>query len=159
MGVVKEQLSILGPTDLYILNEVDDGVTRTDYRDVGRELAEALKMNYAFGVEFIEVDPLNMGIDLPTIEAIKRFVSMGNGVALVPHLTIAHELAAGELVRITVDELEFKRVLRLVHRRHDGHLSHADLRHVGVPGVLGERRASTQCQRADREAAPQQAAS
>ena len=58
-----------------------------------------------------------MGIDLPTIEAIKRFVAMGNGVALVPHLTIAHELEAGELVRVTVEELEFKRVLRLVHRR------------------------------------------
>jgi len=58
-----------------------------------------------------------MAIDLPTIEAIKRFVGMGNGVALVPHLTIAHELEAGELVRVTVDELEFKRVLRLVHRR------------------------------------------
>jgi len=61
--------------------------------------------------------PLNMSIDLPTIEAIKRFVAMGNGVALVPHLTIAHELAAGELVPVTVDELEFKRVLRLAHRR------------------------------------------
>jgi DNA-binding transcriptional LysR family regulator len=58
-----------------------------------------------------------MGIDLPTIEAIKRFVAMGNGVALVPHPTMAHELEAGELVRVTVDELEFKRVLRLVHRR------------------------------------------
>jgi DNA-binding transcriptional LysR family regulator len=61
--------------------------------------------------------PLNMGIDLPTIEAIKRFVAMGNGVALVPHLTVARELEMGELVRVTVDELEFKRVLRLVHRR------------------------------------------
>ncbi len=39
--------------------------------------------------------PLNMGIDLPTIEAIKRFVAMGNGVALVPHLTVARELEVG----------------------------------------------------------------
>jgi DNA-binding transcriptional LysR family regulator len=62
--------------------------------------------------------PLNMGIDLPTIEAIKRFVAMGNGVALVPHLTIARELELGELVKVTVDELEMKRVLRLVHRRN-----------------------------------------
>jgi DNA-binding transcriptional LysR family regulator len=61
--------------------------------------------------------PLNMAIDLPTIEAIKRFVAMGNGVALVPHLTVARELEAGDLVRVTVDELEMKRVLRLVHRR------------------------------------------
>ncbi len=61
--------------------------------------------------------PLNMGIELPTIEAIKRFVAMGNGVALVPHLTVARELETGDLVRVKVDELETKRVLRLVHRR------------------------------------------
>ncbi len=61
--------------------------------------------------------PLNMRIELPTIEAIKRFVAMGNGVALVPHLTVARELETGDLMHVTVDELEFKRVLRLVHRR------------------------------------------
>ena len=58
-----------------------------------------------------------MGIELPTIEAIKRFVAMGNGVALVPHMTVARELETGDLVRVPVDELEMKRVLRLVHRR------------------------------------------
>jgi DNA-binding transcriptional LysR family regulator len=61
--------------------------------------------------------PLNMGIELPTIEAIKRFVAMGNGVALVPLLTVVDELERGDLVRVTVNELEMKRVLRLVHRR------------------------------------------
>ncbi|HUA97698.1 MAG TPA: LysR family transcriptional regulator [Terracidiphilus sp.] len=61
--------------------------------------------------------PLNMGIELPTIEAIKRFVAMGGGVALVPHLTVARELASGDLVQIPVDELDVRRVLRLIHRR------------------------------------------
>ena len=61
--------------------------------------------------------PLHMDVELPTIEAIKRFVAMGNGVALVPHLTVVQELESGELVRVTVDELEMRRVLRLVHRR------------------------------------------
>jgi DNA-binding transcriptional LysR family regulator len=61
--------------------------------------------------------PLNMGIELPTIEAIKRFVAMGNGVALVPHLAVERELEIGELVRVRIDELEARRVLRLVHRR------------------------------------------
>lgn len=61
--------------------------------------------------------PLNMGIELPTIDAIKHFVALGNGVALVPHLTVARELENGTLVRVPVSELEFKRVLRLVHRR------------------------------------------
>ena len=61
--------------------------------------------------------PLNMGIELPTIEAIKRFVAMGNGVALIPHLTVAQELKSGDLVRIPVEDLEARRILRLVHRR------------------------------------------
>ena len=68
--------------------------------------------------------PLNMGIELPTIEAIKRFVAMGNGVALVPNLTVARELETGELVAVSVSELEMRRVLRLVHRRL-GTLSYA----------------------------------
>ena len=68
--------------------------------------------------------PLNMCVELPTIEAIKRFVAMGNGVALVPHLTVARELETRELVAVPVTELEMKRVLRLVHRRQ-GTLSYA----------------------------------
>ncbi|HEY1984972.1 MAG TPA: LysR family transcriptional regulator [Terracidiphilus sp.] len=68
--------------------------------------------------------PLNMGIELPTIEAIKRFVAMGNGVALVPHLTVARELETGDLVAVPVTELEMKRVLRMAHRRQ-GTLSYA----------------------------------
>jgi len=63
LAVVKSQLDILKPTDLFILDEVDNGVTRTDYRDVARELAQALKMNYAYGVEFLEIDPLNLGLE------------------------------------------------------------------------------------------------
>ncbi len=61
--------------------------------------------------------PLHMGIELPTIEAIKRFVAMGNGVALVPHLSVARELETGDLIRVSVDELDVHRVLRLAHRR------------------------------------------
>lgn len=68
--------------------------------------------------------PLHMDTELPTIEAIKRFVAMGNGVALVPRLTAARELETGELVGVPVAELEMKRVLRLVHRRQ-GTMSYA----------------------------------
>jgi endonuclease/exonuclease/phosphatase family metal-dependent hydrolase len=68
LTVVKNQLDLLKPTDLLILNEVDYGVTRSDYRDVARELAQALKMNYAYGVEFLEIDPLNLGLEKVTLE-------------------------------------------------------------------------------------------
>jgi len=95
---------------------------RVSITDLGEELFVAHNVTSPLRRKVIEAfqryrTPLNMGIELPTIEAIKRFVAMGNGVALVPHLTVAHELETRLLVRIPVDELDIKRVLRLVHRR------------------------------------------
>lgn len=90
--------------------------------DLGKELFVAHNVTSPLRRKVIEAfqryrTPLNMAIELPTIEAIKRFVAMGNGVALVPHLTVSRELESGDLVQIPVDELEVRRVLRLVHRR------------------------------------------
>ena len=68
--------------------------------------------------------PLNMQVELPTIEAIKRFVAMGNGVALVPGICVEGELKRGELVHVPVRELKFERKLRLIHRKNSS-LSHA----------------------------------
>ena len=95
---------------------------RVSINDLGKETFIAHNVASPLRLKVIEAfqkyrTPLNMGIELPTIEAIKRFVAMGNGVALVPHLTVAQELEAGSLVRVKVDDLEIKRVLRLVHRR------------------------------------------
>jgi DNA-binding transcriptional LysR family regulator len=75
--------------------------------------------------------PLNMGVELPSLEAIKRFVTMGNGVALVPGLTVERELASGELVRVSVEALRFERHLRLVHRK-GATLSHAAIAFLNV---------------------------
>lgn len=98
------------------------GAERVSISDLGRENFIAHNVTSPLRRRVIEAfqrykTPLNMGIELPTIEAIKRFVAMGNGVALVPHLTVARELETGELVRVPVDEIEARRVLRLVHRR------------------------------------------
>ena len=60
---IRDQISLLKGADLLILNEVDWGVNRTLFRNVGSELAAALNMNYAYGVEFVEVDPITMGLD------------------------------------------------------------------------------------------------
>jgi len=68
--------------------------------------------------------PLHMGVELPTLEAIKRFVAMGNGVALIPGLCVEHELARRELVAVPVRELRMERKLRIINRKGSG-LSHA----------------------------------
>jgi DNA-binding transcriptional LysR family regulator len=68
--------------------------------------------------------PLHMDLELPTLQAIKQFVAMGNGVALIPEISVETELARGELVAIPVKELQLKRKLRLIYRK-DANLSHA----------------------------------
>ena len=60
---ILEQAAMLSRADVVVLNEADWGLKRTDYRNVARDLAAALQMNYAFGVEFVEVDPLNLGTE------------------------------------------------------------------------------------------------
>jgi DNA-binding transcriptional LysR family regulator len=75
--------------------------------------------------------PLHMGVELPSLEAIKRFVALGNGVALVPGLTVQPELDRGELVQVAVPELKIARQLWLVHRAQAS-LSHAGLAFLAV---------------------------
>ena len=60
---VLQQAAELSRADVIVLNEVDWGLKRTDYRNVAKELAAALRMNYAYGVEFVEVDPLTLGTE------------------------------------------------------------------------------------------------
>jgi DNA-binding transcriptional LysR family regulator len=97
------------------------GAPRVSIKDLGKESFIAHNVASPLRSRVIEAfesyrTPLNMDIELPTIEAIKLFVAMGNGVALVPHITVARELETGVLVHIPVDELEIHRVLRVAHR-------------------------------------------
>lgn len=68
--------------------------------------------------------PLHMDVELPTIEAIKKFVAGGNGVALIPGICVEAEVARGELVRIGARELRLERRLRIAYRK-GASLSHA----------------------------------
>jgi endonuclease/exonuclease/phosphatase family metal-dependent hydrolase len=76
---ILRQASLLRQSDVIVLNEVDWGVKRTDYRDVARELASALGMNYAWGVEFVEVDPLATGTEtFDEVDAAERAALVRN---------------------------------------------------------------------------------
>jgi endonuclease/exonuclease/phosphatase family metal-dependent hydrolase len=57
------EAALLADSDILVLNEVDLGVTRSAYHDVSADLARRLNMNYIYGVEFVEVDPLKLGIE------------------------------------------------------------------------------------------------
>jgi DNA-binding transcriptional LysR family regulator len=88
--------------------------------------------------------PLHMDVELPTLQAIKRFVSMGNGVALVPEISVENEIGRGELVRIPVRDLHFQRKLRLVYRQ-ESTLSHAGRAFLKVAEQVAKARAGRYC--------------
>lgn len=58
-----EQAALLREADILILNEADWGMKRTKYRFVAEELARRLGMEFAYAVEFLEVDPIALGTE------------------------------------------------------------------------------------------------
>jgi DNA-binding transcriptional LysR family regulator len=67
---------------------------------------------------------LNIGVELPSLEAIKRLVETGCGVALVPKLSANAEVAAGRLHGLSVNEMRLERKLNIIYRKNTV-LSHA----------------------------------
>jgi DNA-binding transcriptional LysR family regulator len=68
--------------------------------------------------------PLNISMEMPTLEAIKRLVEQGMGVALVPRLTAQIEIARKQVVALTVKEMRLERGIHLIYRK-GATLSHA----------------------------------
>ena len=50
-------------SDVILLQEMAIGVNRSGYMDAARELAKALNMNYAYGPEQLEIDPVLLGVE------------------------------------------------------------------------------------------------
>jgi DNA-binding transcriptional LysR family regulator len=67
---------------------------------------------------------LNIAVEMPSLEAIKKLVALGAGVALVPKLSAQSEIENGQLIGLPVKEMKFLRQLHIVYRR-SGVLSHA----------------------------------
>ena len=105
------------------------GTRNVSIRQLGAESFVAHNVVSPYRLKVLEAfkrhkTPLNMDVEMPTIESIKRFVAGGNGVALVPRISVEPELNRGELIAIPVQELKFERKLRIVYRK-GGQLSHA----------------------------------
>lgn len=105
------------------------GAGKTTITRLGREIFVAHNVPSPLRNKVIETfarhkTPLNIEVELPSLEAIKRFVERGSGVALVPRLTVERELAAGALMAVEVPELHTERHLRMVWRKRAA-LSHA----------------------------------
>ena len=90
--------------------------------------------------------PLNITLELATVETIKRFVQLKIGLAFVPRMCVAEELERGTLATVPVPELSYFRTLWVTHRRNIT-LSHAAAaflevlrqRATAMPGTEGSQ--------------------
>ena len=63
------------------------------------------------------VNSLNIVLESDSVEAIKRAVQSGTGLACLSRLIVNQEIARGELVPLKVKELDFTRIFSLIVRR------------------------------------------
>lgn len=80
--------------------------------------------------------PLNIAVELPSLEAIKLLVESNSGIALVPKLTAAAEIRAGRLTGVTVPEMRLPRKLNIIYRKNS-ELSHAAAAFLAVAKGAG----------------------
>ncbi|HXV27413.1 MAG TPA: endonuclease/exonuclease/phosphatase family protein [bacterium] len=57
------QRNRLAQADVLILQEMEIGIKRSGYRNAAGDLAKALNMNYAYGTQYLEVDPVILGLE------------------------------------------------------------------------------------------------
>src|SRR6202521_211223 len=102
---------------------------QVDISDLGQEVFVAHIVESPFRSNVIQLFakhhvPLEMSVEMPTIESIKRFVQMDMGVAIVPRMCVRWEVEQGLLVEVKIRQLRMRRDLYLLYRRR-GPLSHA----------------------------------
>lgn len=78
---------------------------------------------------------LNMDVEMPTVETIRKMVQKNEGVAFLPKMCVEQELEQGLLAEVQVEELRVDRKIRLVYpaRRALSHAAGAFLQVVQGP--------------------------
>lgn len=84
--------------------------------------------------------PLNMDVEMPTIETIRKMVQRNEGVAFLPRMCVEQEIEQEILCEVRVPELFVDRKIRLVYpaRRALSHAARAFLELVQREGGAGD---------------------
>ena len=77
--------------------------------------------------------PLNMDVEMPTIETIRKLVQRNVGVAFLPRMCVEQEIEQKLLCEVRVKEMHVERKIRLVYPTRRG-LSHAAKAFLEVVG-------------------------
>lgn len=120
---------------------------RVSIRDLGNEVFAAHNVPSPYRQRVLETFakhrvPLHMDVELPTIEAIKKFVQMREAVALAPRMCLESEFESGTVVEVDVPELRITRKVRIVYRKGDP-LSHATRAFLKMARAHAETKVAT----------------
>lgn len=78
---------------------------------------------------------LNISVELPSLEAIKRLVFRNVGIALVPQLSARADIASGRLHGLVVEEMKLERTLHIIYKKNSV-LSHAAKEFLRIAGEI-----------------------
>jgi len=93
-----------------------------DIKDLGEETFVAHIVESPYRQRVIQMFarhrvPLQMDIEMPTLESIKMLMEMKKGVAIVPRMCVESEVARGGLRALRIRQMRVVRRLYLVYRR------------------------------------------
>lgn len=117
------------------------GRSKVSIKDLGEENFIAHNAPSPYRQRVIEAfekndTPLNIAVELPSLEAIKRLVETGVGIAMIPRLTAHADIADGRLRGMSVSELKLERKLNIIYRRRSV-LSHAAREFLNIAKEIG----------------------
>jgi len=115
--ILKDELTLVVPPKHVLAKKRE-----VDVADLARETFIAHSVESPFRRRVIELfarhrAALNMPIEMPTIESIKRFVQMGMGVAIVPRMCVRWEIEHGWMKELKIRQLNIPRHVYLISRR------------------------------------------
>jgi DNA-binding transcriptional LysR family regulator len=115
--ILKDELTLVVPPKHVLAKKRE-----VEIEELGKESFIAHIVESPFRRKVIELfarhhTPLNMPIEMPTIESIKRFVQMGMGVAIVPRMCVTWEIEHGWLKELKLRQLNMPRHLYITPRR------------------------------------------
>lgn len=130
--VLTDELALIVAPDHPLANKITNKETdagMVSVKELGAESFIAHNVSSPYREKVVSTfakykTPLNISMEMPTLEAIKRLVEQGMGVALVPRLTAQTEIARKQVVALTVREMRLERGIHLIYRK-GATLSHA----------------------------------
>jgi DNA-binding transcriptional LysR family regulator len=115
--ILKDELTFVVPPKHPLAKRREVGIEELDKESFIAHIVESPFRRRVIELFARHRTPLNMPMEMPTIESIKRFVQMGMGVAIVPRMCVNWEIEHGWLKEIKIKELNIPRHLYIVYRR------------------------------------------